>query len=240
MSSRVFTDTPRSEKFIDLVGDLQTDLTNLIKKEIELAKTEMGEKFKTLGRNAGFAAAGGVLALMAVFLLLLGMGAIVAHLFIKAGMSAATAYFVSYMGLALLLAGVGYALVHKAVAGFSKVSLAPEKALGAVKGAEAVPIQIKQVKPKEAKQPSSEELQTQVLNARDRMESEMTELKARLTPGYMAKSFLAGMKHHPITTLLFGAGTGLGGFLYWRSRQHTKVAQIHAARRNWVFKLRRA
>ena len=38
----------KSEGFFTLVGDLQDDLKRLIKKEIDLAKTEMGEKFGAL------------------------------------------------------------------------------------------------------------------------------------------------------------------------------------------------
>jgi len=210
---------PRTERFMSLVGDLQTDIKTLIKKEIELAKAEMGEKFKVLGRNAALGAAGGVLGLMAALMLLLSIGAIIARLFVAAGMSAGLAYFIAYFGLALVLGVVGYILLQKAIAGFSKVSLAPEKALNTVRGTEAVPIQIKHPEKEHKKaQPSSDQLQTQVMTARERAESEIDELKSRLTPGYMAKSAWAGLKHHPLTTLLISAGTGLGlgGYVYWR------------------------
>ncbi|MGZ8940922.1 MAG: phage holin family protein, partial [Limisphaerales bacterium] len=174
----------RSEGFFTLVGDLQDDVKSLIKKEIDLAKTEMGEKFSALGKNAGLVAAGGVLALIAFFILLLGIGAIIANLLQKAGLSPGAAYFVSYMGLALVLGGVGYALIHKAMNAFSKISLSPEKALAGAKGAEPVPIEIRKAidnKQAEAKEPkrSSDELQTEVIAARTRMDSEMSELKSR-------------------------------------------------------------
>src|SRR6185295_16452888 len=94
--------TPRTEKFMDLVGDLQTDIKNLIKKEIELAKTEMGEKASVMRRNAAFGAAGGVIGLMAIFMLLLGLGAIIARLLVKADLSPGAAYFIAYMGLAVV------------------------------------------------------------------------------------------------------------------------------------------
>ena len=55
----------KSEGFFTLVGDLQDDLKRLIKKEIDLAKTEMGEKFSALGKNAGLAAAGTVYGVLA-------------------------------------------------------------------------------------------------------------------------------------------------------------------------------
>src|SRR5262245_45169346 len=116
-----YTSNVRTDRFINLVGDLQTDLKTLIKKEIELAKAEMGEKFSVLGRNAGFAAGGGVLALMALFLFVLGLGAIIAQLLQRADISPALAYFLAYMGLAFVLAAVGYVLIHKAINAFSKI-----------------------------------------------------------------------------------------------------------------------
>jgi hypothetical protein len=233
---------------MNLVGDLQTDIKNLIKKEFELAKTEMGEKAKVLGRNAAFAAAGGVVALMAIFLLLLGIGAIIAQLLVKAGLSPGVAYFVAYMGFGLILAITGYLLIQKAISAFSKVSLSPDKTLETVRGYEVVPLHTKKIDhhPQAEKaskpSPSSDELQGEVITTRNRMESEMMELKSRLTPAYMGKSLAAGVKHHPITALLFGAGTSLGGYLYWRKRHHVAVAKsvARAARRGFFFRVRRA
>jgi hypothetical protein len=237
--------TPKSERFFDLISDLQSDIKNLIRKEIDLAKAEMGEKCSALGRNAGLAAAGGVLALFAVFLLLLGIGAIIARLLQAADLSPGTAYFLSYMGLALLLGGFGYFLIHKAMNAFAKISFSPEKALAASKGAEPVPIEIKKAVDNNAnqvKEPkrSSKELQTEVLATKNRMDSEMSELKSRLTPGYMLRSLFAGIKHHPTRTFLITASTGLGGYLMWRNRHMAEVKRIEAQRKWWQFKLRHA
>ncbi len=235
----------KSDGFFTLVGDLQDDLKRLIKKEIDLAKTEMGEKFSALGKNAGLAAAGGVLALFALFLLLLGIGAIIARLLQATDLSPGTAYFISYMGLALILGGVGYFLIHKAMNAFSKISLSPDKALAGAKGAEPVPIEIRKAvenKQKEVKEPkrSSDELQSEVIEARTRMDSEMSELKSRLTPGYMIRSLFAGIKHHPTRAILIGASTGLGGYLYWRNRHMVEVKRLQAQRKWWQIKARRA
>lgn len=237
--------SPKSERFFNLIGDLQSDLRNLIRKEIDLAKAEMGEKFSVVGRNAGYAAAGGVLALFALFLLLLSLGAIIARLLQAADLSPGTAYFISFMGMALLLGGVGYLLIHKALNAFSKISLSPEKAIAGAKGAEPVPIEIRKIsknKEQVSKEPkrSSKELQTEVLATRTRMDSEMSELKSRLTPGYMLRSFFAGIKHHPARTFVITASTGLGGYLYWRNRHLAEVKRLQAQRKWWQFKLRHA
>jgi hypothetical protein len=229
MNTSYPTNTARMERFSDLVGDLQNDFKTLIKKEIELAKTEMSEKIAAMGRNAAYAAAGGVLGLMAAFLLLLGVGAICARLIVAAGLSPGAAYFISFMGLALILGVVGYVLIHKAMAAFSKISFAPEKALASAHAAEPVPIEIKKLQRKqEAPQhkASSDELQSEVIAARTRMDDEISELKSRLTPGYMVRSCAAGLKHHPLrAVLLSAASTGLGGYLYWR--RHQRLALLH-------------
>jgi hypothetical protein len=245
MNARMTIDSPKNERFISLVGDLQTDIKNLIKKEIELAKTEMGEKFKVLGRNIAFMTAGAVVGLMAIFLLLLGLGAIIAQLLVKADITPGTAYFISYMGLGVVLVVVGYGLIHKALNAFSDLSLAPEKALATAKG-EEVPIHIAKSETKEVKQPkaSSDELHSEAETTRARLDSEWTELRNRLTPGYMARSFVAGMKHHPLRAAIVTAvTTGIGGLIYWRKSHMNHVAQLkrqHLKRRAWLFKFRHA
>jgi hypothetical protein len=241
-------ESTKNERFMSLVGDLQTDLKNLIKKEIELAKTEMGEKFKVVGRNVGFMAGGAIVALMAVFLLLLAFGAIIAQLLQKADITPGTAYFVSYLGLGVLLVVLGYGLIHKAISAFSSLSLTPEKTLATAKG-EPVPIHVTKNEKKEKKDEkeikvSSEQLQNEVENTRARMDSEIYELKNRLTPGYMAKSFVAGMKHHPMRAVIAAAlTTGVGGLIYWRKSHVAHAAElkrIHLKRRGWLMKLRHA
>jgi hypothetical protein len=238
---------PRTERFMNLVGDLQTDIKNLIKKEIELAKAEVGEKVSALGRNAAFAAAGGVLGLMAAFMLLLGLGAIFARLLVMADISPGTAYFVAYVGLALVLGAVGYALIHKAMSAFSKISLAPEKALTSVQAAEPVPIEIKkkekEQEAKMARKMSSDELQDEVIATRTRMDEEISELKARLSPSYMGKCFVAGLKNHPLRALLFSAAsTGIGGYIYYRKQQKLAMMRKGAGglRRWWNLNVRHA
>ena len=240
--------THRSERFFDLLGGLQSDVKNLISKEIALAKAEMGEKFSAMGKNAGLAATDGVLALFALFLILLEISAIIVRLLEATGLSAGTSYFISYMGMALLLGGIGYALIHKAMSAFSKISLSPDKALAGAKGAEPVPIEIRKAidekngeveKNKEPKR-SSSELQTEVIATRTRMDSEVSELKSRLTPGYMIRSFFAGIKHHPTRVILITATTGLGGYLMWRNKHLAEVKRLEANRKWWQFKVRHA
>ena len=210
------TAAPRNEKFFHLVGDIRSDLTELIRKEVALAKTEMGEKFREIARNAAFMAAGGVVGLMAAFLLFLGIGAIVALALTSAGMAPGAAYFASYGGLGLVLALAAWLLVQKAMHAFRNFSLKPDKAIETVKGPEATATSGSKKIEIEHLRPDSEELQSDVVITRARVDEEMSELKQRLKPGYMGRSTVAGIKHHPLRALLITAGAGLGGYLLWK------------------------
>jgi hypothetical protein len=72
----------------------------------------------------------------------------------------------------------------------------------------------------------------------------MEELKNRLTPGYMGKAFVAGVKHHPARSAAIGAVTGLLGFLIVRAKMHHNGAHELArhARKHlpWKWRLRGA
>ena len=199
-----------------MIGDLQADLRNLIQKELALAKAELGEKFQVAARNAAYLAAGGVAGLMAVLLLLLGLGAIVALGLMNTGLSAGTAYFLSYAGLSLVVGGAGFLLVKKALRAFQHLSFSPDKTLETVKNHEhGTKPRVQKIEIEHPKR-SSDEIQTEVEITMARMDEEMGELKHRLTPGYVARSTVAGVKHHPLRTLLITAGTGLGGYLLWK------------------------
>lgn len=54
----------------ELVSQLTTDLATLVRKESELVRTELGEKLSTAGKAAGEIAAGGILLLAALGVLL--------------------------------------------------------------------------------------------------------------------------------------------------------------------------
>lgn len=54
----------------ELVSQLTTDLATLVRKESELVRTELGEKLQSAGKAAGEIAAGGILLLAALGVLL--------------------------------------------------------------------------------------------------------------------------------------------------------------------------
>jgi hypothetical protein len=50
----------------DLFGDLASDMGNLVRQEVELAKVELTQKAKYLGRNIGYLVVGGAVAYAAL------------------------------------------------------------------------------------------------------------------------------------------------------------------------------
>ena len=83
-------------------------------------------------------------------------------------------------------------------------------------------------------------LQKEVIETRVRMGTELSELKTRLSPGYVAHSLWAGLKHHPLRAFaVSAASTGLGGYLYWRKQQRIAMIKNHGLKRPFFLRLRR-
>lgn len=62
--------TPRSVGLVDLVGQLGTDLAALVRKESELIRAELSEKLRGAAKAVGDIAAGGLLLVAALLVLL--------------------------------------------------------------------------------------------------------------------------------------------------------------------------
>jgi hypothetical protein len=64
---------PRERSFGELVGDLSSQTSTLVRKEIELARVELQQKGKLAGRGAGLLAGGAVAGLLALGALTAGL-----------------------------------------------------------------------------------------------------------------------------------------------------------------------
>ena len=138
----------------------------------------------------------------------------------------------------------------KAIKTFSSSSLAPEKTIETIhelKGDHAQYLAEKQLKkietPNNGHKRSSEEIKTSVETTQQMMGDTMEELKNRLTPKYMGKSLVAGVKHHPGRTAIAGGIAGLLGFVIVRWRMHqnevARLAELNTFQR-WIEKFRQA
>lgn len=109
----------------DLLAELSRETSELVKKEVELATTEMTAKARKAGSHVGVAAAGGALAHagLLVFLAALVLG--LSELGITPWLSA--------LIISLLTVGVGYLFVNKGLAGLRSTSVAPTRAMESLK-----------------------------------------------------------------------------------------------------------
>ena len=109
----------------ELFAELSRETGELVRKEIELAKTEMTAKAKTAGIQAGVVAAGGALVHAGLLVLL---GAIVMAL---------TSLGLPGWGAALIVSaavmGAGYVMVTNGLARMRKTSVAPTQTMESLK-----------------------------------------------------------------------------------------------------------
>jgi len=226
--------TSRSEtSFFGLVRELKEETQALIREEVALAKTEMSEKMSCYAKNGVSVAIGGFVAYAGVIVLLLGLGALLGHLFAKLGWPPHLAFGAGWGIVGFLIAAIGGVMVMKAIKTMSSSSLAPEKTIETIHEFKGDHAEYLAKREREKIEPekngnnkrSSGEIKASVETTQKMMGDTMEELKNRLTPGYMGRSLVAGVKHHPQRAALGGAIAGLIGFVLMRRRAH----QNHAA-----------
>jgi xanthine/uracil permease len=116
----------RQERSIsELFADLVRETGDLVRKEIQLARVEVGEKVSDVSKNVGFLAVGGAIAYA-------GLLAILAAIIIALG-QIGLPWWLSALIVGLVVAGVGYFLVQKGLNAIKAQNLAPQKTLETLK-----------------------------------------------------------------------------------------------------------
>ena len=109
----------------ELFGDLMRETSNLVRQEVQLAKTEMTQKAAIVGKSLGLAIAGALLGLGA-------FGAFVATmilLLVKFGLDAWLAALI----VTAVLGGLAAALALMGISAIKKASLAPKHTVETLK-----------------------------------------------------------------------------------------------------------
>ena len=109
----------------DLIAELSRETGQLVRKEVELATTEMTAKAKKAGANVGLAAAGGALAHAGLLVLLAALVLGLSELGVEPWLSAVI------VGALTII--VGYVLVNKGLAALRTTSVAPTRAIESLK-----------------------------------------------------------------------------------------------------------
>lgn len=109
----------------DLFAELSRETGVLVRKEVELAQTEMTNKAKVAGAHVGVVAAGGALAHAGLLVLLAALVIGLAQLGVTPWLSA--------LIVALLTMGIGYALVSTGLSRLRQTSVIPTQTVESLK-----------------------------------------------------------------------------------------------------------
>jgi hypothetical protein len=109
----------------DLLAELSRETGQLVRKEVELATTEMTAKARKAGGHVGVAATGGALAHAGLLVFLAAL--------VLALSEMGVAPWLSALIISLLTIGVGYLLVNRGLAGLRGTSVAPTRTMETLK-----------------------------------------------------------------------------------------------------------
>ena len=112
----------------ELIKDLSRESGELLRKEVELAKAEMGEKAAHLGRNLAYLAVGGLIA-YAAFLTLIFAASVGLMYLLDGAVSKETATWLAPLIVGVVVGIVGAVLIVKSIATLKSEPLFPEKSL---------------------------------------------------------------------------------------------------------------
>ena len=108
----------------DLFGDLASDMSNLVRQEVALAKVEMTQKAKYIGKNVGYLVVGGAVGYAA----LLAVIAAVIMLLDRVMPAWGAALLVG-----ILVAGIGWLLIGKALTALQETEMTPRETVETLK-----------------------------------------------------------------------------------------------------------
>ena len=108
----------------ELFASLARDTSELVRKEVDLAKTEMTQKATEAGKDIGYIAAGGAVAYVGLIVLAFGIVYLLG-LFLPLWAAA--------LLVGLVIAGIGYFLVQKGLTALKRTNFAPRETVASLK-----------------------------------------------------------------------------------------------------------
>jgi hypothetical protein len=117
-------DSKNDRSLGELFSELAQDTSTLVRKEVQLAKTEMSQKASRLGKDVGFLAAGGAVAYAGLLAVLAGIIVLLGQII---------PMWLSALLVGLVVAGVGYFLVRKGLEALKREDLAPRQTIETIK-----------------------------------------------------------------------------------------------------------
>jgi len=189
-----------------------------LRQEMQLARTEMAEKFSQWSGDATWVGIGAVAGYAGFIVLLIALAVLAAFAFGRLELDFSLAMFAGFGVIGLLTAMVGVVMLLKASKAFSQESLAPERSIAAVRKlrGESVPAARKNTKEKEQK-PRSEDLEKAVIATEDRLGRAVEELERKLTFSDARRKLSEHVRLHPYQCGFLALAVGLvAGFVFTR------------------------
>lgn len=108
----------------ELFGDLTREMSTLVRQEVNLAATEIGDKATKVGKDVRYLAIGGAVA-YAGFLALLAAAII--------GLADYMPWWSSALIVGGVVAGIGYFLIQRGIGELKQIDLTPRQTIGTLK-----------------------------------------------------------------------------------------------------------
>lgn len=117
--STILSTAPDEPSLGELVMSLTDDITTLVRKEVELAKTELQENVKDGAKAGGMVAAGGMLAYAGLLCILAALAILLGNWWDN--------YWLGALVVGLAAGLIGWAILNGGLKQFKEVSLVPRK-----------------------------------------------------------------------------------------------------------------
>lgn len=108
----------------DLFSDLASEMSELVRKEVALAKVEIGQKAKHVGKNVGYLAIGGAVAYAAMLTIIAAIVMLLDHVMPDWGAA---------LLVGIVVGVVGWLLISKARAALQATDMTPQQTVETLK-----------------------------------------------------------------------------------------------------------
>lgn len=108
----------------DLFGDLATEMSNLVRQEVALARVELSQKAKHIGKNVGYLVVGGAVAYAAALAIIAAIIMLLARYMPDWGAA---------LLVGIIVAGIGWLLIGKALSALQETDMTPRQTVETLK-----------------------------------------------------------------------------------------------------------
>jgi hypothetical protein len=217
------------QRLFTLLGNLRQDLTEMVKSELNLLKSEVTNAVSSMGKDGLMIVVGGFIAYTGAIFALVGIATLIAFALHAAGLSILISIWISFLAFGLAIAGTGYGVLKSGLSNFKKVSIAPKQTISTVKeivkGDTAASGIVASQDLRDEKSEKTHRARVAAEKKIEKVQGELAEVQARMKPQYMWKATCTAAKRRPKTTAGIGAAVIALGYVMVKRRLHQRDGQ---------------